>query len=156
MSDWHVLIFFISDGLEMPLSASFFITNGTRWLPPRHSFPRVSEPWEDYHPWSTVSWPGGPCGSGWSLSAQPLCLQFPVPSHPSHEGAPGSLETQIMVGLSRRPSSALSTSFSLESKSGSKAQCSPRSELSLGPLMCRLEVAHWPSRPPHPSQCSHA
>lgn len=99
MSDWHVWIFFILDGLEMPLSASFLVTNGVRWLPPRHSFPRVSEPWEDSHPWSTVSWPGGPCGSGWSISAQSRCLQIPVPWHPSHEGGPpGNLETRSMVG----------------------------------------------------------
>lgn len=107
----------------MPLSASFLVTNGLRWLPWRHSFPRVSEPWEDSHPWSTVSWPGGPCGSGWSISAQPRCLQLPVPSPPSREEVPGSLETQITVGPKQETKQHLVHILSLESKSGSKPQC---------------------------------
>ena len=122
MSDWHVLIFFLLDGLEMPLSASFLVTNGMPWLPRRHSFPRVSEPWEDSHPWSTVSWPGGPCGSGWSISANLGASSSQSHYTPAVRRSQKALKPRSRWALSRRPSSTLFTSSSLESKSGSEAQ----------------------------------
>ena len=73
-------------------------------------------------------------GALWAGLGRPVAMVGPSPpslcasssqSHhtPAMRGSQETLKPRSWWALSRRPSSALSTSFSLESKSGSKAQC---------------------------------
>jgi hypothetical protein len=74
--------------------------------------PRVSR-WRTLVLWVHWARPELPHPSRQYSSAKPLRLQYPHPSHPSHQWIPVSLEAWVIVGPSREPNNILFISFSL-------------------------------------------